>query len=262
MPITKFQKEVLLLLKKNRNPNSYLAGGIAINRSEKSGRTSNDIDFFHDTDEAVAAAATSDRKALKKAGYAVQDLIEQPSFVRTIISKSGQDLRLEWVRDTAFRFFPVIEDENLGYRLHDADLAVNKCLALANRNEVRDIVDLIQFDAEILSLTAICWAACGKDPGFTPELIIDCMKRNSIIRTEELRAESLVQSISAPELKQKWNGLLDDCKNAIESFPVKDLGCLYLDSKGMLVRRPNKNNIAGKIRHFGSVGGAWPRIVD
>ena len=169
---------------------------------------------------------------------------------------------MEWVRDTAFRFFPVIEDENLGYRVHDADLAVNKCLALANRNEVRDIVDLIQFDTEILSLTAICWAACGKDPGFTPELIIDCMKRNSIIRAEELQAESLVQSISAPELKQKWIGLLEDCKNGIGHLPVKDLGCLYLDSKRLLLKNPNKNNIVGKLRHFGSVGGAWPRIVD
>jgi hypothetical protein len=261
MPITAFQKEVLLLLKKNRNPNSYLAGGIAINRAESSSRTSNDIDFFHDTDEAVTSAALMDRKVLKKAGFKVQELIEQPSFIRVIVSKKDQALRLEWVRDTAFRFFPVLEDENLGYRLHDADLAVNKCLALANRNEVRDIVDLIQFDSEVLSLTAICWAACGKDPGFTPKLLTDCMRRNSIIRAEELQAESLVKALSAQELKLQWLELLRGTEAELVALPPKDLGCLYLDSKGHVLKAPNPQNIKGKIRHFGSVGGAWPRIV-
>jgi hypothetical protein len=54
MPISEFQRTVMLLLKPNRNPDSFVAGGVAIHRAEDSKRYSNDIDFFHDVDEAVA----------------------------------------------------------------------------------------------------------------------------------------------------------------------------------------------------------------
>jgi len=50
-------------------------------------------------------------------------------------------LIVEWARDSAFRFFPLIEHEELGATLHQFDLATNKVLALAGRLEVRDWVD-------------------------------------------------------------------------------------------------------------------------
>ena len=261
MPITAFQHEVLHLLKKHRNPNSYVAGGIAIHRSDSSFRRSNDIDFFHDTDEAVSQGAELDRRVLQGNGYDVVTLIEQPAFVRAVINKGQQSLRLEWVRDTAFRFFPVIEDDDLGYRLHDVDLTVNKCLTLANRSEVRDIVDLIQLDHEVLSLTAACWAACGKDPGFTPLMLLDCMNRNSIIRPEQLSAESFARKISAIDLKKEWLKLHAAAREELPLFPVDDLGCIYLDARGRVVCSPNPRMLADSKRHFGSVGGSWPRAV-
>jgi len=36
---------------------------------------------------------------------------------------------LEWARDSAFRFFPLIEHPDLGIVLHPFDLAANKVLA-------------------------------------------------------------------------------------------------------------------------------------
>ena len=49
MPLTAFQREVALLLAGQRNPESYIAGGAAINRSDSSLRYSDDLDLFHDT---------------------------------------------------------------------------------------------------------------------------------------------------------------------------------------------------------------------
>ncbi|MBM4250607.1 MAG: hypothetical protein FJ146_01380 [Deltaproteobacteria bacterium] len=97
----------------------------------------------------------------------------QPSFYRATVSKGEDQVKLEWVRDTAFRFFLVVKDDVLRYRLHDVDLAINKCLALANRSEVRDALDCIELDRDALSLAASIVAACGKDPGFTPELMLE-----------------------------------------------------------------------------------------
>lgn len=262
MPITKFQREVLLLLKQNRNPNSYVAGGVAIHRSDTSLRHSNDIDFFHDTDEAVTAGARSDRTVLQKNEYEIITLIEQPSFVRAVVRRGSDSLKLEWARDTAFRFFPVEDDKLLGYRLHDIDLAVNKCLALANRNEVRDILDLIQLHKGVISLAAACWAACGKDPGFTPTLLLDQMQRNSIIRPENLVAEATTKPLSPSELKLEWLSLLENTRNTLDSFPTADIGCVFLDDRGEVLRRPMATNISSKRRHFGSVGGSWPRLVE
>jgi len=261
VPITEFQREVLALLKLHRNPNSYVAGGIAIHRSDSSTRHSNDIDFFHDTEEAVFTAAKHDRNLLAKNGYSVETVLAQPSFIRAVVSKNNHSLKLEWARDTAFRFFPVIEDELLGYRLHDVDLATNKCLALANRNEVRDIIDLVQIHEETLSLTATCWAACGKDPGFTPALLIDCMRRHSIIRSENLSAESLTIEISAPELKIKWLTLLDTAAMELEGFSAKDLGCLFLNYDETIVHSPLAKEVSQKHRHFGTIGGSWPKLI-
>jgi hypothetical protein len=47
--------------------------------------------------------------------------------------------------------------------LHPIDLAVNKVLALAGRDEPRDLLDTLYQHREVLCLGALCWAACGKD---------------------------------------------------------------------------------------------------
>ncbi len=250
------------MLRKHRNPNSYVAGGVAIHRSRNSLRCSNDIDFFHDTAEAVQQGAQQDMQVLAASGYQLTLLIEQPAFIRATISRGENALKLEWVRDTAFRFFPVIADDDLGYRLHDVDLAVNKCLTLANRAEVRDIIDIVHINDTVISLACASWAACGKDPGFTPLLLLDCMNRNSIIRPEQLASESLAVPLSATELKQRWRSLFSAAVEQIAAFSAADLGCIYLDREGRVVRSPDPQNLADHLRHFGSVGGSWPRIAQ
>lgn len=49
MPLTPFQEEVAQLLSVDRSPDSYLAGGAAMNIAPGSERFSNDLDYFHDS---------------------------------------------------------------------------------------------------------------------------------------------------------------------------------------------------------------------
>ena len=58
MPITKFQSDVLRLLAAQRSPDSYIAGGVAINREGP--RISADIDIFHDSAARLESAVKAD----------------------------------------------------------------------------------------------------------------------------------------------------------------------------------------------------------
>src|SRR5260370_38812950 len=66
VPLTKLQTHVLRVLAAERSPDSYIAGGVALNRDGP--RFSTDIDIFQDTERRVEAAATAGSKALTEAG--------------------------------------------------------------------------------------------------------------------------------------------------------------------------------------------------
>ncbi len=106
MPLSPFQREVFRLLAANRNPESHVGGGSAINRSEQSPRYSSDIDLFHDVAESVAICALADGEVLQTNGFEVSWLLEQPFLRRAKVSRGTDMLRLDWCYDSAFRFFP------------------------------------------------------------------------------------------------------------------------------------------------------------
>ena len=262
MPITAFQKTVLALLKSNRSPDSYVSGDAAINRSSDSLRFSDDIDFFHDADLAVTEAFQSDRAILISAGYSFETQISQPSFYRATVGKTSEQLKLEWVRDTAFRYFPVVDDEDLGYRLHDMDLAINKCLALANRSVVRDALDIIELNRNVLSLGAIVSAACGKDPGFTPDLMLEMMQRHMTFSPDQLAAESLTRPVDPIKLKKDLLGLLEQTRKSLRKIAAKNIGCLFTDKNGNVLTDLSKLIPSQHTPHYGSIRGSWPKLVD
>lgn len=66
VPLTKLQSHVLRVLAAGRSPDSYIAGGAAINRDGP--RFSGDIDIFQDTEQRLETAAQADAKALTDAG--------------------------------------------------------------------------------------------------------------------------------------------------------------------------------------------------
>ena len=102
---------------------------------------------------------------------------------------------LEWVVDSEFRFFPVLQDDTFGYVLHPIDLATNKIMAAAGRREVRDVVDAVMVHETILPLGAVVWAAVEKAPGYTPEGLIAEIRRNSNYPTAEWRALASAEPI-------------------------------------------------------------------
>jgi Nucleotidyl transferase AbiEii toxin, Type IV TA system len=261
MPLTPFQRGVAKILASHRNPDSHIAGGAVINRADTSPRYSNDLDIFHDTAESVVVCAEADVRVLRAAGYTVQWLLQVVGFYRAELSQGENRMRLDWSYDSAFRFFLVQPDSDFGYCLHPADVAVNKVLALAGRNEIRDLLDILFLDQTYLSLGALMWAACGKDPGYTPSLLLDQANRRAIFHESDLKGEHLARPVDLRELKKQWLSSRERAEALFERLPEEELGCLYLDAHSKPVTPdPQNPKFPSLKRHFGSIHGAWPTI--
>ncbi|MCX6921642.1 MAG: hypothetical protein NT154_00250 [Verrucomicrobia bacterium] len=56
---------------------------------------------------------------------------------------------------------------------------------------------------------------------------------------------------------------MDEAAALVEKLPPAEMGCLYLDVAGKPACPDPMSPGFGKLtRHFGSVKGAWPRILE
>lgn len=263
MPLTDLQRALLKTIAVNRSPDSYLAGATIQHRGDDSPRFSQDLDFFHDLESKVAECAEKDAATLIEAGYELEWLLRTPAFHRAVISGDTEKVRIEWAQDSAFRFFPLQEDPLCGFRLHDADAATNKMLALAGRQEVRDFVDIMHLNDTYLSLGSIAWAACGKDPGYTPLFLLDHAARHTAYQQEDIDRLGLNAPLDLQNMKRKWIQALDEARQLVSDLPADEIGCLYLDSEQLpTAPEPGADSFASLSRHRGGTGGAWPKFVD
>jgi len=261
MPLGAFEREVLRLIAKNRNPDSFVAGATILHRADESPRASQDIDLFHDTEESIVDAVRRDSETLRQHGYRVEPGPPQPTFQRALIFSGNQDTKLEWVFDSAFRFFPVEPDPELGWALNFWDAATNKVLAQAARNEFRDYLDVLHLHQNHLPLGALAWAASGKDGGLTPDFILEEAQRHSAFPKSQVAKLQLTRPVDLVALKQLWLQALREARDLIPKLPAEEVGCLYLNEQNQPVTPDPASAAFPKLkRHFGSVRGAWPVI--
>lgn len=264
MPLTAVQRNILALLARNRAPDSYLAGGAALHMSPNSIRYSNDLDFFHDSSERVADAFRDDSALLADSAYQVDVELSQPGFIRAVVATAGDVTRIDWAHDSAWRFLPPIRDEFGGFVLHEMDLAINKVLALAGRDEPRDYVDMLYVEQHLLPLGAVVWAAAGKDPGFTPLSLLELLKRRGKQRQEELDRLHLARPIDVRSAKEAWLSALAGADEFVRSRPPDEVGALYYDSQRRAFAAPTPGTPLeeqGLALHFGMPGGVLPQPV-
>lgn len=261
MPLTGFQAGLARLLAKNRSPDSYLAGGAAIHIEPNTSRYSNDLDYFQDSAERVAKAFDEDNRLLQGNGYQVTVDMQQPGYVRARVQKGGEATKIEWSHDSAWRFLPTLRHEEYGYQLHPIDLAVNKVLALVGRNEARDFVDIFHVDENVLSLGALCWAAAGKDPGFTPLSLLELLRRRGKYQPEDFDRLMLTKPVDLPAMKRKWMAALDSAEEFIRSRPAEEIGCLYYSPGEKKFIEPGSGTAGDAVPHYGRPGGVLPKIV-
>ena len=260
MPLSPFQIKISKLLSENRTPESYLAGGAALHFAPNSLRYSLDLDYFHDSESRIASAYRADHLTLVDAGYEVEPDITQPGYIRAVVCKGNEATKVEWARDSTWRFMPVIRNEEFGYQLHPIDLATNKVLALAGRDEPRDLVDTLYLHQHVLGLGPLVWAAVGKDPGFSPLSLLELIRRRGKIRPEDLMRLHLTEPLDIRQLKTEWLSALQAAETFITSRPPGEVGCLYFASSLGRFIDPSQVDKVALVPHYGRPGGVLPQI--
>lgn len=269
MALTEFQESICRLLAENRikGGESYIAGGVALNVALQAPRLSRDVDIFHDSTEALQVSWERDQALLLESGYRLDVIREVTAYVEAVVRKGDDAVLLQWVRDSAFRFFPLVEDARLGLTLHPFDLATNKVLALVGRLEIRDWIDVMECSSKLQHLALLAWAACGKDPGFSPLGILNEASRSSHYTEAELRQLSFAGDMpDIASLSFHWKNLLKAAPRFIELLPPERAGQCLLDAEGALlsVDAPEQLELvleAGKYAwHEGTLGGVLPSV--
>lgn len=265
MPLTALQKDVLTILAAQRSEESHFAGGVVLNAAEDSPRFSHDFDIFHELAEEVTRASSRDVEALRHAGFQVEtpsrygEWEKDSTFRKAKVWRGTESVEIDWAADSAFRFFPIERDPLLGWRLHRFDVATNKALALSARTETRDYVDIVELH-KTFPLPAICWAACGKDPGFTPLSLLKMMKRFARIdpaKLEEIKARAL----DPVALKMAWIEMSDEAEakmvRAADEQPDLPIGVAFVNAAGL----PGWIGDDPSLRlHPPTLRGCWPTV--
>jgi len=254
LPLIKLQSEVLRLLAAQRDPESYVAGSAWLTRTGP--RFSADIDIFHDREEGVARAGAADALVLEAAGVTVDWRRRETTFYQAVVSRDGESTRLEWVLDSDFRFFPTQRDDVFGYVLHPVDLATNKAMAAAGRREPRDIVDLVAIHRDILPLGATIWAASEKALGFTPEGLINEIRRLARYTAADFDRVASDPPVDPAAVMRDLKAALDDAEAFVLRMPTDKIGLLFLED-GKIVQ-PDHTRLANYATHAGTRRGHWP----
>ena len=268
MALTAQQEEILRLLARNRieNPESYVAGGLALNYKLDTPRLSRYIDIFHDSKEAMVRSWEMDKDALVASGFAVKPIRVLEYFIEAEVSKDGRRMEIQWGTDSAYRFFPLQPDPIIGFTLHPLDLAANKLAALVGRTEPRDWIDVITAIKELQPFACLLSAACGKDPGFSPTSMLEYVARRHYNQVELDEKIIPKGTYKAAELCRFWHDEVDRTRLVLEKFPRSEVGKAVMTKEGGLFKGDADALVAalaaGELEfHEGTIGGAWPRII-
>jgi hypothetical protein len=262
VPLDSFQREVLAVLCRRRTPASPVAGGAVLQRHGY--RASEDLDVFNAPNIDVVATAEVDMADLKAAGFEVSPTTRYEGFVEAIVAKPGTGAtKVQWVQYSGYNFYQPVPDPEFGWRLHFADLAVNKVLAAASRRQPRDLADLYLVHTFIMPLWHAVWAAPGKDAEMTPEKAIERVRYYSQYAPGELlNFVFAADNAAIPGMISDVRTALDDAEKIVTRLPPDTVGKILVDAAGRSIRSLDEFKMIGQRTVSAAPGGTWPSGPD
>ena len=253
MPLTPLQCRVAGILRPFRSEANYVAGGAALNREWP--RQSDDLDIFHDRRNQLPGGVVPELQALRDAGLSVEITAQDEWMVEVILREYGFETKVQWMDDpeTCRRFFPACDDDEFGYRLHTADIAVNKVLCASRRREApRDAVDLVNIVNRYSPLGPLVWAVTGKAPELAPPQIIRELRGIAFgYSDEEIRAVRMEGE--HPMTRDALRGILGPALDTAYDYcddvaPIEFSGCLFADANETPVQADDEVIAKGTAR--------------
>lgn len=258
MPIDAFQMRVIRTLAPLRSPDSTFAGGAVLQRHGF--RLSDDQDLFHADDADIVAIAERDAAALAAAGFDVEIGHSHEGLIEASVSIERQGAtRIQWLQSGTWNFFKPVPDDIFGWRLHMADLAVNKALAAGGRRQVRDYVDLALIHEHLIPLWHACWAAPGKDDYWSPLSLIEKIAATSGFRQADVDAGVLATvEVNVASIIGIVRAAIDEAREVLPRLPPELAGKLFVDNEGGVVSDLGRIASGTVIAIEAQRGGAWP----
>ena len=193
---------------------------------------------------------------LTEEGYQLQWIRREPNIYAVLVARGTESTKLEWVVDSDFRFFPTIRDETFGYILHPVDLAMNKVGAAYGRREPRDVVDLLTIHDRILPLGAVVWASAGKALGFTPEGIVNEIRRIARYTEADFRRLACDPPVDPAATMTRLREILTEAESFIARMPTEKIGLIFLQGGNVVQSDPDR--LPDYQSHAGRRRGQWP----
>jgi hypothetical protein len=148
-----------------------LAGGAALVVARVVDRSTKDLDFFGPSADDVHSLLEALEPALANAGLTVHRERITPSFVRLTVTADNDATEVDLAADARMR---PAEPGPLGPMLALEELAADKLLALFDRAQARDFIDVAAL-VERFGLNRLCSLAKEKDAGFSRTVLRDML---------------------------------------------------------------------------------------
>ena len=145
-----------------------LAGGGALVARGVVARPTQDLDYFATSQNDVDRLAVALEKRLTGGGFTVDPIRLLPGFARFRVSRGGASTMVDLTWDA--RLFPP-ERFGGGMVLAEAELAADKMLAVAERGEPRDYIDLAAL-VDRRGFWGVYATAVEKQPGLDPRQLL------------------------------------------------------------------------------------------
>ena len=258
MPFDDLQRYVIAVISRNRDPESPLAGGAVI--QQHCFRTPEDQDIFAAGNETLDELVQADRMALEEAGFTVNLRRSHSGFRECTVMKpmTGTTI-LQWTVALAREFYAPVPDPQFGHRLHPADLAVNKALAVAGSVRKRDFVDLWMLDRHVMPLWRMACAAPGKDTDLNPFSLIEDASFNwsrTVRRDNPADRLTMTAELSLEEIGKGLRKAMREARLILPDIRPEHYGRLQIDAKGRPV--VSREIVTGERWKAPELGGALP----
>jgi len=129
-------------------------------------------------------------------------------------------------------------------------------MAAAGRREPRDLVDLLTVHDRVLPLGAVMWAAVGKSLDFTPEGLINEIRRLGRYTEADFRRVASDPPVDPAATITRLRQVLDDADAFVARMPTDKAGLLFLQA-GKVVQ-PDPDRLDAYQTHVGKRRGQWP----
>jgi hypothetical protein len=195
---------------------------------------------------------------LREAGHRVAADMLLSGYVRGTVSHETASTKVEWARDSAWRFMPTIR----------SDVACTCCTRWIWRSTScwrwRAATRRARHSRSARARAVGGGAMLGRRRE-GPRLhaaLLEILRRRGKYHPDDFARLRLQHPIDLPAMKTRWLAALADAEAFVRGRPANEIGCLYYSPSLQRFVTPGEDSPGDVVPHFGGPGGVLPRVLE